>query len=70
MYTYVERERTKSLRIRRGYKGTKSVSGKGDLVLSDTGGGEGNRRKEEATRDEGDKISMKRASLAGEENGA
>ena len=71
MYTCVEREHTKSLRIRRGYKSTKSVSREGGLILVILRAREKKRgkrkRTEQVMRDEGNKISMKRASLAGGE---
>jgi len=53
MYTCAERERTKNLRIRRGYKGTKSVSGgEGDLIWSDTE----SEREAEAERDNVEQV--------------
>ena len=50
MYTCVEREQTKNLRIRRGYKGTKSVSREGNLILSDT---ESERKEARREREDG-----------------
>jgi len=48
MYTCTKRDRTKSLGIRGGYKGTKSIGREGDLIWSDTG----RERKEDAASNE------------------
>jgi hypothetical protein len=56
MYTCTERDRTKNQRIKRGYKGTESVGGKGESDMErwrKWGSGGNEKGCSKVTRDEG-----------------